>query len=209
MPIADGSTVRGRRFVPLVAETAQAQKSWWAAVLLSVLGFVEFAAGDYRAADDALSQMRRLLDQIGIRDGLLDRTEPFHAELLVELGHLDRAREALARLEHRGRTFPRTWIDVTLPRDAGDRTWRQKETCRGALEALESLDLDTGARLPLELGWTWLTKGRLHRRAKQRRAAADAFARGRCDLRAAGRGGVGGAGPQRTRRGGAEAPRAG
>jgi hypothetical protein len=32
---------------PLVAETALAQKSWWAAVLLSVLGFVEFAAGDY------------------------------------------------------------------------------------------------------------------------------------------------------------------
>jgi tetratricopeptide (TPR) repeat protein len=102
--------------VPLLAGTAQAQKSWWAAVLLSVLGFVEFAAGDYRAADDALSRMRRLLDQIGISDGLLDRTEPFHAELLVQLGELDRAREALGRLERRGRTFPRTWIDVTLPR---------------------------------------------------------------------------------------------
>jgi DNA-binding CsgD family transcriptional regulator len=160
---------------PLVAETAQTQKSWWAAVLLSVLGFVEFAAGDYRAADDALSQMRRLLDQIGIRDGLLDRTEPFHAELLVELGHLGRAREALARLEHRGRTFPRTWIDVTLPRTRAI-VLAAEGDLRGALEALESLDLDTAARLPHELGWTWLTKGRLHRRAKQRRAAADAFA---------------------------------
>ena len=164
-----------KTLVPLLAETAQAQKSWWAAVLLSVLGFVEFAAGDYRAADDALSQMRRLLDQIGIRDGLLDRTEPFHAELLVELGHLGRAREALARLEHRGRTFPRTWIDVTLPRTRAI-VLAAEGDLRGALEALESLDLDTGARLPLELGWTWLTKGRLHRRAKQRRAAADAFA---------------------------------
>ncbi len=161
--------------LPLVAETAQAQKSWWAAVLLSVLGFVEFAAGDYRAADDALSQMRRLFDQIGMRDGLLDRTEPFHAELLVELGHLDRAREALARLEHRGRTFPRTWIDVTLPRTQAI-VLAAEGDLRGALEALESLDLDTGARLPLEAGWTWLTKGRLHRRAKQRRAAAAAFA---------------------------------
>jgi DNA-binding CsgD family transcriptional regulator len=160
--------------LPLVAETAQAQKSWWAAVLLSVLGFVEFAAGDYRAADDALSQMRQLLDQIGIRDGLLDRTEPFHAELLVELGDLDRARGALARLEHRGRTFPRTWIDVALPRTRAIVLAAEGDV-RGALEALEPLDLDTGARLPLELGWTWLTKGRLHRRAKQRRAAADAF----------------------------------
>jgi ATP/maltotriose-dependent transcriptional regulator MalT len=144
-------------------------------VLLSVLGFVEFAAGDYRAADDALSQMRRLLDQIGISDGLLDRTEPFHAELLVQLGDLDRAREALARLEHRGRTFPRTWIDVTLPRTRAI-VLAAEGDLRGALAALESLDLDIGARLPLELGWTWLTKGRLHRRAKQRRAAADAFA---------------------------------
>jgi DNA-binding CsgD family transcriptional regulator len=119
--------------------------------------------------------MRRLLDQIGIRDGLLDRTEPFHAELLVELGHLGRAREALARLEHRGRTFPRTWIDVTLPRTRAI-VLAAEGDLRGALEALESLDLDTAARLPHELGWTWLTKGRLHRRAKQRRAAADAFA---------------------------------
>ena len=161
--------------VPLVAGTAHAQKSWWAAVLLSVLGFVEFAAGDYLAADDALSHMRRLLDQIGISDGLLDRTEPFHAELLVQLGHLDRAREVLGRLEHRGRTFPRTWIDVTLPRTRAI-VLAAEGDLRGALAALESLDLDTGARLPLELGWTWLTKGRLHRRAKQRRAAADAFA---------------------------------
>jgi DNA-binding CsgD family transcriptional regulator len=161
--------------LPLVAETAQAQKSWWAAVLLSVLGFVEFAAGEYRAADDALSRMRQLLDQIGIRDGLLDRTEPCHAELLVELGHLDRARGALARLEHRGRTFPRTWIDVTLPRTRAI-VLAAEGDLRGALEALESLDPGTGARLPHELGWTWLTKGRLHRRAKQRRAAADAFA---------------------------------
>jgi DNA-binding CsgD family transcriptional regulator len=161
--------------LPLVAETAQPQKSWWSAVLLSVLGFVDFAAGDYRAADDALAQMRQLLDQIGIKDGLLDRTEPFHAELLVELGHLDRARAALARLEHRGRTFPRTWIDVTLPRTRAIVLAAEGDLL-GGLEALEGLDLETGARLPLELGWTWLTKGRLHRRAKQRRAAADAFA---------------------------------
>jgi tetratricopeptide (TPR) repeat protein len=151
--------------LPLVAETAQAQKSWWAAVLLSVLGFMEFASGDYRAADDALSQMRWLFDQLGMRDGLLDRTEPFHAELLVHLGHLDRAREALVRLEHRGRTFPRTWIDVTLPRTQAI-VLAAEGDLPSALEVIESLDLDAATRLPLELGWTWLTKGRLLRRAK-------------------------------------------
>ena len=79
---------------PLVEESAGAEKAWWAAILLSVLGFVEYAAGDYQAADRALTQMRDLLDQIGIADGLLDRTEPFHIELLLELGEVDRARES-------------------------------------------------------------------------------------------------------------------
>ncbi len=159
---------------PLVAETAEAEKSWWAAVLLSVLGFVEFAAGDHRAADQALSRMQGLFEQIGIEDGLLDRTEPFHAELLVGLGELDRARQALARLERRGRMFPRRWIDATLPRTRAIVLAADGDV-GAAFAALEAIDLDAAARLPLELGWTWLTKGRLHRRAKQRRAAAHAL----------------------------------
>ena len=101
---------------PLLEETAGAEKAWWAAILLSVLGFVEFAAGDHQAADRALTHMRQLLDEMGIKDGLLDRTEPCHIESLVQLGEVDRARETLARLEQRGRTFPRIWIDSTLPR---------------------------------------------------------------------------------------------
>jgi DNA-binding CsgD family transcriptional regulator len=64
---------------------------------------------------------------------------------------------------------------VTLPRTRAT-VLAAEGDLRGALGALESLDPDTGARLPHELGWTWLTKGRLHRRARQRRAAADAFA---------------------------------
>jgi DNA-binding NarL/FixJ family response regulator len=159
---------------PLVAETVDGEKSWWAAVLLSVLGFVEFAAGDYWAADHALSQMRQLFERIGIVDGLKDRTEPFHAELLVQLGDVGRAREALDRLERRGRTFPRIWIDVTLPRTRAIVLAAEGDP-RAALDAVDTLDLNAAARLPLELGLTWLTKGRLHRRVKQRRAAADAF----------------------------------
>jgi DNA-binding CsgD family transcriptional regulator len=159
---------------PLVHETAGAEKAWWAAILLSVLGFVEYAAGDQQAADRALTHVRELLDQIGIKDGLLDRTEPFHAELLVELGEVDRARETLARLEQRGRTFPRIWIDATLPRARAIVTAAEGDLA-GALAALDTLDLEATSRLPFELGCAWLTKGRVYRRAKQRRAAAAAF----------------------------------
>jgi hypothetical protein len=81
-----GRTDRARSTLrPLVAEALSGDKSWWAAQLLGVQGAVEFVAGDLRAADHALSQMRLLLEQIGIKDGLLDRTEPFHVEILTAL----------------------------------------------------------------------------------------------------------------------------
>ena len=159
---------------PLVDETAGTEKAWWAAILLSVLGFVEFAAGDHQAADRAVTRMRALLDQIGIRDGLLDRTEPFHIELLVQLGEVDRARETLTRLEQRGRLFPRTWIDAALPRARSIVTAAEGDLA-AALLALETLDRDAISRLPFEFGCACLTKGRFHRRAKQRRAAAASF----------------------------------
>ena len=44
-----------------------------------------------------------------------------------------------------------------------------------ALGALDALDLEKAARLPFELGWAWLTRGRLLRRGKQRRTAGLAF----------------------------------
>ena len=70
--------------------------------------------------------MRLLLEQIGMKDGLLDRTEPFHVELLVQLGQLDRAREMLARLEAKARAFPRPWIEVGTATRAGDRDRRRR-----------------------------------------------------------------------------------
>ena len=118
--------------------------------------------------------MQELYDQIGIKDGLLDRTEPCHVESLVQLGEVDRARETLARLEQRGRAFPRTWIDATLPRARAIVTAAEGDLT-GALVALDTLDLRTTSRLPFEPGWASFTKGRIYRRAKQRRAAAGAF----------------------------------
>jgi DNA-binding NarL/FixJ family response regulator len=159
---------------PLVDEAARTEKAWWGAILLSVVGFVEFAAGDHAAADDAVRRMRRLLDGIGIREGLLVRTEPFHVESLVALGEITRARDVVERLEQRGRTIPRLWIDVTLPR-ARALVLAAEDDTAAALAALDALDIAAASRLPFELGSAWLVKGRLYRRLKQRRAAAEAF----------------------------------
>jgi len=159
---------------PLVAEAVGGEKSWWAAQLLGVQGVVEFVAGDPREADRVLSQMRLLLEQIGMKDGLLDRTEPIHAELLVQLGQIDRAREVVVRLEDRGRAFPRPWIDVTLPRTRAIVTAADGDI-PAAIEILNAFDLSGAQMLPLEVGFNWLAKARLLRRAKQRRAAAHAL----------------------------------
>jgi len=159
---------------PLVEEAARTEKAWWGANLLAVLGFVEFAAGDHEAADRALTRMRRLFDGIGIKEGVFDRSEPFHIEALVALGELNRARETLARLEGRGRAIPRLWIDVTLPR-ARALVLAAEGDPTAALESLEQLDVTAASRLPFELGWALLVKGRLYRRLKQRRAAAESL----------------------------------
>jgi len=145
---------------------------WWEALRLSHLAYIEYLAGNHAEVDRAVTGMRELTESFGVRDLLPDRSEPLHVESLIALGELERAREELARLEERGRTFPRLWIDVALPRTRA-LVLAAEGDVRGALAALEELDLDAAARLPFDLGLALLARGRLQRRAKQKRAAAD------------------------------------
>ena len=144
--------------------------------MLSALGFVEFAAGDHRAVDRALVRMRQCLEAIGTRDMVPDRSEPFHVESLLVLGEHERARSVLARLEERGRIFPRLWITATLPR-ARALVLAAEGDVEAALAALEKRDVDAESKLPFDLALDAARSGRLHRRIKQRRAAADALAK--------------------------------
>jgi DNA-binding CsgD family transcriptional regulator len=157
---------------PLIAEAERASDRYWAGTLLFTLGFVALTAGDYGAVDRALTRMAEHFDAIGVRDHTNDRSQPDHIEALVALGEPERARPVLAWLEERGRMVPRLWISATLPR------------CHALLLAADgkvaqALDiLEEGpevAPLPFELARTLLVKGRLHRRAKQKRPAADAL----------------------------------
>ena len=168
-----GRAERGRAtLLPLIAHAERAGRAWWEALLLSGLAFVEYVDGSHIEVDRALTRMHDLMDAVGVRDFLPDRSEPFHIESLLALGELERAREVLARLEERGRTFPRLWISATLPR-ARALVLAADGDVAGALAALDELDATLAAKLPFDLGWTLLVRGRLQRRAKQKRAAAD------------------------------------
>jgi DNA-binding CsgD family transcriptional regulator len=176
--LVDASRGRAERaratVLPLLKEAGRIGRAFWEALLLSTLAFVEFADGDHRAVDEALMRMRDRLDAIGTRDLVPDRSEPFHIESLVALDQPERARRVLERLEERGRIFPRLWISATLPR-ARALVLASEGDLPAALAALEELDVDAASELPFDFAWTLLVKGRLHRRAKQKRAAADAL----------------------------------
>lgn len=170
-----GRTGRGREtLLPLIAQAEHAARAWWEALLLSALGFVEHADGNHREADRALTRMRERADSVGARDFLPDRSEPFHIESLLALDELDRACEVLERLEERGRTFPRLWISVGLPR-ARALVLAAEGDVEAALAALDELDVERASKLPFDLARALLVRGRLQRRAKQKRAAADSL----------------------------------
>jgi DNA-binding NarL/FixJ family response regulator len=170
-----GRTDRAREtIVPLLEGAERMGRTFWAAALLSTLGFVEFVAGDHRATDQALTRMGELADAIGAKDLVPDRSEPMHIESLLALDDRARARRALERLEERGRNFPRLWITATLPR-ARALVLAADGDFEAAFAALDALDFEAASKLPFDLAWTLLVRGRLHRRVKQKRRAADAL----------------------------------
>jgi DNA-binding NarL/FixJ family response regulator len=170
-----GRTERARATMePFIVKAERAGLVTWEALGLSALAFVEFADGDHRAVDATLTRMRERMDTIAVKELPPDRSEPFHVESLVALGERDRAREALARLEERGRSFPRRWISTTLPRTRALVLAAEGDVEAG-LAAFAELDVEEAAMLPFDLAWNRLVQGRLHRRVKQRRAAADAL----------------------------------
>ncbi len=170
-----GRTKRARAtLVPMIEECGESEQSFWAAILLSTLAFVEFAEARHRAVDNALTAMWERLEQMGAVEVVGARSEPFHIESLVALGHLERAREILARLEARGRSFPRLWITVTLPR-ARALVAAIEGDVSGALGEMAGIDSGASRLLPFERGRNLLVFGRVLRRAKQRGAAAEAL----------------------------------
>jgi DNA-binding CsgD family transcriptional regulator len=168
-----GRTERARSTIEAVLDRFERdEQAYWAAMTLSVIGFVEFAEGRYEEADAALARMRELVAPSGVKEAPLERSERFHVEALCALGRLDDARSALARLEWRHETLPRPWTAVALPRARAELLAAEGDVT-GALDALDALDLDLARRLPFELAWTQLLRGRLLRRTKQKRAAAE------------------------------------
>ena len=59
--------------LPLVAHAERAGRTWWEALLLSALAFVEFADGNHAEVDRVLTRMGERTEAVGVRDFLPDR----------------------------------------------------------------------------------------------------------------------------------------
>jgi DNA-binding CsgD family transcriptional regulator len=141
---------------------------FWQMVCHSAQGAVEFCAGDYEAADRAWTAMRAEAKDVGWIDFLDDRSEPDHVEALVALGKRDQARLVLEHLDWRGRSLPRTWIEVGRPR-AQALVLAAEGKPAEALAIIESAP-PTRA-LPFEYARLLLVKGQIERRANRKLAA--------------------------------------
>ena len=170
-----GRTGRARATIePFIAKAERAGLVLWEALGLSTVAFIDFAEGDHRAVDRTLTRMRERMGTVGVADFAPDHSEPFHVESLVALGEIERAHDALARLEERGRKLPRLWITVTLPRARG-LVLAAEGDVRGGLAALDELDPAEASKLPFEFAWNRLVEGRFHRRVKHKSAATVAL----------------------------------
>jgi DNA-binding CsgD family transcriptional regulator len=167
-----GRIERARETLGPLIETADArQNHQWAGLLWSVRAFVEFAAGDPAATARAAAEMRARFDGIGFREALGDRSEPFLAEALLELGQVEGATAAIDRLAERGRTVPRPWIHLGLARAQAlilAETGHPDE----AIERVGAVDPRVAGRLPFDAALNALVHGRLLRRAGHKRDSA-------------------------------------
>ena len=133
----------------------------------SVLGFLELSRGDARAADGRLAPLVAALEARGPADPGTLRFVPDEVEALIELGDVDEAEASLSPFEARAEDLGRTWAQGAAARCRGLLLASRRDLA-GALEAFgvaEDHQRDLGQ--PLELGRTYLAKGRALRRGKK------------------------------------------
>lgn len=158
--------------MPLLDQARAQENEQWRGLLLSAIGVVQFIAGDLRACDAAFVEMRAAFEAIGHIEAIGDRSEPYHVEALLSLGEPARAAEIADHLAARARVLPRPWTRLALPRcrallaaDAGD--------LEQALDLAGATDPALEGRFPFEAAWNDLVRGRILRRLRRKREAAD------------------------------------
>ena len=140
-----------------------------------LLASLELSLGD---AASALPHFPPIHDQeelLGIGDPSIHAFAADEIEALIAVGRLQEAEPLLERLQERGRALDRTWALATAGRCRG-LLLTERGDLEGALAAVDhALEEHDRLPIPLERARTLLAKGKIERRAKQKRAARESL----------------------------------
>jgi DNA-binding CsgD family transcriptional regulator len=143
--------------------------SWWCR---SVLAFLELSLGNAEAAAELLAPLAQMVTSGAMPEPSPVRFVADAIEARVTIGALDDARELLERFEACATRLGRPYGLATAARSRALLLAAEDEPER-ALASLElALHHHEQLPMPLERGRTLLVKGRVLRRSKQKRAAA-------------------------------------
>ena len=136
-----------------------------------LLALLDLSRGNAAGALPHFSPIHDAEEALGIGDPAIHRFAADEIEVLIAVGRLDDATRLLADLRRRGEELDRTWALATAARCRSLLLVEQGDY-EGALRAVEqALREHERLPLPLERGRTLLVKGKIERRAKERRAA--------------------------------------
>jgi len=167
-------------------EVAGEGGDWVVTRLRTVLGAVALARSDAAAAVEALRAARDELSASGETEALGHRFAGDLVEAATMAGDLDLARSVVAALERSCETVSRPWVRVMAARGRA-LVLAAEGDLDGAHEAISvALREHPSLEMPFELARTELVAGRIARRRKERRRAADHLARAIDGLRTLG-----------------------
>jgi ATP/maltotriose-dependent transcriptional regulator MalT len=151
----------------------------------ALLGRVALQTGRPSAAADEFAVVDARLRSAGLRHPLVYRFRGDHLEALVLAGQLDEARADLSRLEDAAAQYPTPWSTAVAARTRALIGAAMGDVGEAVRELEAALEQD-GLALPVERGRTELLLGRLRRRQRQKRSAAQALERAAATFEAAG-----------------------
>jgi DNA-binding CsgD family transcriptional regulator len=152
--------------------TEQIGDPWLLSIAWTILGRLLLTRGDPAGAVDALRTARRHADRAGLADPGWDPCPGELVEALVAVGLDGEAADELARLTAAVAGLDRPHVAAVLPRlQAQVRAARSGPDEEARALALAAVEAHDALGTTFELGRSLLVAGRLHRRAKQKRAA--------------------------------------
>jgi DNA-binding CsgD family transcriptional regulator len=140
-----------------------------------MLGFLELSLGNPDGACQYFDPVLKVARRHGVEDPSVFPFWPDAIEALIGSGELDRAEQVLEWLEERGQTLDRPWAIASAGRGRALLRATRGDLSHALHTVEEALCAHERVPQPFELGRTLLVKGRIARRAKQKRVAREAL----------------------------------